>query len=96
MGEALGVIVGNMIGVTVANEVGEGDEVTVEVGARVGVGYARSPNPPQAIRKRLLLDMMSNIFLVIASRRRFDCGYASAQREALQRMIQIPENPQTF
>jgi len=35
------------------------------------------------MKKRLMLDMMSNVFLVIiASRRRFDCGYASAQREA--------------
>jgi hypothetical protein len=44
--------------------VGEGEGVVVWVGTGVGVGEAITPNPPQAIRKKAVLEMMSKNLLM--------------------------------
>jgi hypothetical protein len=66
----VGVIVGNRIGVMVAAWVGEGRGEVVDVGTTVGVGGTISPNPPQAIRKKAVLEMMSKNLLMIISQQR--------------------------
>jgi hypothetical protein len=49
--------------------VGEGEGVVVWVGTGVGVGEAITPNPPQAIRKKAVLEMMSkNLLMSILQR----------------------------
>lgn len=69
--------VGKDIGVRVGC-VAEGSGVGVAVGTTEGVVEVISPNPPHAIKKKVVLDMKSKNLLMIISQRRFDYGALSA------------------